>query len=506
MKKILMTIAAAALVLAAVLVIRAASYTATPLAEVPRQQHSLNGQRIAQHLSEAIRFRTVSSQLHEPQTQAQYEAFIDWLAATYPEVHTAMPPEHLGKKTGQEYTLLFTWPGRNPDLAPVLLSAHYDVVPVIPGTENEWEHPPYEGTVDQTHIWGRGALDDKSAAIALMETATGMLAKNLQPERTVYISLTHDEEIGGYDGTAAVVERLAADDVQLAWSLDEGSFLLNGFIPGIDETVASINVAEKGYMTVDLVARGQGGHSSMPPQQTATDILAQALVSLRQSPLPGGLEGAGGGLFDAVAPHMPFDKRVLFANRWLFGGLIESALERNAGTAAMLRTTIAPTMLSASVKENVLPIKAVATVNLRVHPRDSIDGITEHLRAAIDDDRVKVVVRRGQAPSRVSSAETAGFENIATATRQTYGPLIVAPGLTIAGTDSRRYETVADDSYRFNPMVVTREDIHGFHGTNERISIENMVNATSFYGLLIEQSGAEGLPASQGKTKGHGEH
>lgn len=491
MKKLLMAIAAAALALAAVVLVRTAGYSAEPLAEVPRRERSLDAQRIARHLSEAIRFRTVSSQLDQPQTRAQFESFIDWLAQTYPEVHSAMPPARLGKQPGQRYTLLFTWPGKRPDLQPVLLSAHYDVVPVIPGTENEWEHPPYEGTVNQTHIWGRGALDDKSAAIALMESASGMLADNIQPERTVYISLTHDEEIGGYDGTAAVVEKLKGDGVQLAWSLDEGSFLLSGFIPGVDETVASINVAEKGYMTVDLVAHGQGGHSSMPPQQTAADILAQALVNLRQSPLPGGLESAGGGLFDAVAPHMPFGKRVLFANRWLFGGLIESALESNTATAAMLRTTVAPTMLSASVKENVLPIKAVATVNLRVHPRDSIDGIVEHLEAAIDDERVEVVLRRGQAPSRVSSAEAAGFQQIASSAQQTYGPLIVAPGLTVAGTDSRRYETVADDSYRFNPMVVTREDIHGFHGTNERISIDNMVNATSFYRLLIESDSAD---------------
>ncbi|SHF05678.1 carboxypeptidase PM20D1 [Microbulbifer donghaiensis] len=491
MKKLLLGIATTFLLLAALLLVRTATYTAPPLAEVAIQKRTIDGRPIAQHLSEAIQFRTVSSQLPEPQTQSQFEAFIGWLAKTYPEVHSAMAPARLGIDPEHRYTLLFTWPGKRADLAPILLSAHYDVVPVIPGTERDWQHPPYEGAIDDTHIWGRGALDDKSAAIALMEATTLLLAQGFQPERTVYLSLTSDEETGGDSGTAAVVEKLKQDGVQLAWSLDEGSFLLRGFIPGVDATVASINVAEKGYMTVDLVARGQGGHSSMPPQETAVDILAKALTNLRQSPLPSGLEGLSGDMFDSIAPYMPFGKKMLFANRWLFGSLIDSALSTQPGTAAMLHTTIAPTMLSGSVKDNVLPIEAVATINLRVHPRDSIEGIVKHLNAAIDDERVEVKVRRADTASRVSSTESVGFNNIAEAAQQTYGPLVIAPGLTVAGTDSRRYETVADDSYRFNPMVVTKEDTHGFHGTNERISIENMVHATNFYSLLIEKSSRE---------------
>ncbi|WP_323845239.1 M20 family peptidase [Microbulbifer magnicolonia] len=491
MKKILIGTALILCVLTALVLLRTASYSAPPLAAVERASVELDRAQIARHLSEAIRFRTISSQLEEPQTQAQYEQFIAWLAATYPELHRALPPARLGRNPQRQYSLLFTWPGKNADLPPILLSAHYDVVPVIPGTEDEWQQPPYDGVVDDTHIWGRGALDDKSAAIALMETATQLLAQNFQPERTVYIALTHDEETGGEEGTAAIVEKLQQDGVKPAWSLDEGSFLLHGFIPGIDGPVASINVAEKGYMTVDLVARGQGGHSSMPPRDTAVDILAQALVNIHGAPLPSGLEGLSGEMFDAIAPHMPFGQRLLFANRWLFGGLIDSALEAQPGTAAMLHTTVAPTMLSASVKENVLPIEAVATINLRVHPRDHIEDIAQHLKSAINDDRVEVKLRRGQPASRVSSADAAGFKAIAEAAQKTYGPTIVAPGLTIAGTDSRRYETIADNSYRFNPMVVTREDTSGFHGTNERISIENMANATNFYRLLIEQAGAD---------------
>ncbi|MFI2811758.1 M20 family peptidase [Microbulbifer sp. JSM ZJ756] len=491
MKKALLAVAGLSLLLATVLLVRTASYSAPAPVDTTADTHAPDEQQIARHLSEAIRFRTISADMESASTRAQFAAFIEWLAATYPAIHTAMPPQQLGVDTEHPYTLLFTWPGQREDLAPILLSAHYDVVPVIPGTEGEWRHPPYGGIVDDTHIWGRGTLDDKGAAIALMEATTTLLEMGFQPQRTIYISLTSDEEIGGDHGTAAVVQNLQDEGIQLAWSLDEGSFLLDGFIPGVDQPVASINIAEKGYLTVDLVARGRGGHSSMPPRETAVDTLAAALVRLKQEPLPGGLEGVGAGMFDAVAPHMPFGKRLLFANRWLFGGLIESVLEDQPGTAAMLRTTTAPTMLSGSIKDNVLPIEAVATVNLRVHPRDTIDGIVKHLEQVIDDERVKVRVREGRSASRVSSKDAAGFQAIAAASRATYGPQVIAPGLTIGGTDSRRYEEVADNSYRFNPMVVTSEDTHGFHGTNERISIDNIVGATRFYRQLMEEAGNE---------------
>lgn len=496
MKKLAISLGTITLLLAAVVLTRTLLYTAQALPDVTLQMQrvetqKINPQKIARHLSAAIRFRTISSQLQEADTQAEYEAFIRWLAETYPEVHRELAPQRLGKAPLPHDSLLFTWKGRQPALQPVLLSAHYDVVPVIPGTEDQWQYPPFSGTIDDTHIWGRGALDDKSAVIGLMEAATLLLAEGFRPERTIYLSLTSDEEMGGDHGTAAVVEKLKQDGVQLAWTLDEGSFLLRGFIPGVEETVASINVAEKGYMTVDLVAHGRGGHSSMPPQETAVDILAHALVKLDESPFPGGLDGAGGQMFDAIAPHMPFGKKVLFANRWLFGGLIESALRAQPSTAAMLHTTVAPTMLSASVKDNVLPIQAVATINLRVHPRDSIEQIEQYMKAVISDERVDVVVQRGQAASRISSAEAAGFRDIADSATATYGSLVVTPGLTVAGTDSRRYETVADNSYRFNPMLVTREDVHGFHGTNERVSIDNMVKATNFYSLLITQAGED---------------
>ncbi len=474
------------LVIARTLDLGAAAITDSPVA-----MPAIDGQPIAARLSQAIRFQTISSQLEQPQTQAQFREFIEWLADTYPEVHRALPPQKLGREAGQAFTLLYTWPGRQADLPPVMLSAHYDVVPVQPGTEDDWQHPAYGGEIADGYIWGRGALDDKSAAIALMEAATSLLAEGFQPERTVYISLTSDEEIGSYGGAGAVVDLLQSQGIQLAWTLDEGSFLLDGFLPGLSHPLASINVAEKGYLTVELRAQGQGGHSSMPPAQTAVDVLAKALARLDDAPLPGGLSGISRGLFDAAAPYLPFKQRVAFANQWLFVGLIEDELKRNPVTAAMLHTTTAPTMLSASVKENILPTTAVATVNFRIHPRDTIASILSHLNKVIDDERVTVVVGRKDPASRVSSDQSEGFRLLVGTVRDLYGPVVVAPGLTIGGTDSRRYQAIANDNYRFNPMRVTRADAQGFHGTDERISIDNMVMATAFYERVIKGIGIE---------------
>jgi len=482
MKKILTWVVATTLLLASFMVLRTLAFTPPTSAKVAEHSVTVDAQRVAKNLSKAIQFRTVSAQLKTKPEHDQFEAFINWLAATYPEVHAHLQPQRLG-----QYSLLFTWPGTQPTLPSALLSSHYDVVPVIPGSEKLWTHPPYSGVIDQTHIWGRGALDDKSAVIALMEATSLLLHEGFQPERTMYLSLTHDEEIGGVQGTASIVKQLKNNGTHLAWTLDEGAFLLQGFFPGIEQPVASINVAEKGSMSVNLIAHGQGGHSSMPPRETAVGVLAAALLNLQEAPLPGTLEGESGGMIDTIARHMPFSQRLLFANRWLFGGLIDATLAKNPATDATLRTTTAPTMLSASVKQNVLAIEAVATVNFRLHPRDSIESVTEHIHTAVDDARVDVELLGGRAASRVSSSKSAGFQVIANAAKSTYGQIIIAPGLTIAGTDSRRYEAIAENSYRFNPMVVTPKDTAGFHGTNERISIDNMVKATSFYNQLIRE-------------------
>ena len=485
MKKLLLAVAGVLVVGVAVILARTLMLSPGGTTEGARVEIPVDAEAVARRMSEAIRFRTISRQRGQASDRAPMDAFIEWLARAYPRASSEIGFERVGG-----YSLLFTWRGSDPSLAPILLTAHYDVVPVIPGSEDQWQHPPFAGEIADGYVWGRGALDDKSAVIAQLEAATLLLEAGFQPLRTVYLAFGHDEERGGSEGAAAITELLRSRGVQLAWSLDEGSFVVEGVFPGVAAPVASINVAEKGYVSIELVARGQGGHSSMPPRETAVGVLAAAIVKVQDHPMPGGIEGLVAESFDALAPHLPFVPRMLFANRWLFGGLLESILTaRSPGLNAMVRTTTAPTMLSGSVKENVLPIEAVATVNFRLHPRDSPDDVVAHVTRAVGDDRVEVRPRGPGGPaSAVSSTTSEGFAHISASVGDVMGHAIVIPGLTVGGTDSRHYGQIADDAYRFNPMVVTAADISGFHGTNERISIENLVLGTRIYARLIQRA------------------
>ena len=481
MKRILSIVAVVITVGLVVIIMRTLAHQPLQPQAIDQVDIQLDEMAMAERLSASIRFKTVSHQNPQYRDLSQFQGFIDWVRRSYPSVDSTL------KLTMLNDSMLYRWDGADPSLAPILVTGHYDVVPVIPGSEYKWHHPPYSGAIVDGIVWGRGALDDKSGVLGILEAVTYLIEQGHQPQRTVYLSFGHDEEIGGPEGAAAVAAYLQQQQVQLAWSLDEGSFVFDGLLPGVEGLVAVINVAEKGSITLDIVATAQGGHSSMPTQQNAVNDLARAITKLEKQPIPGGLEGLGTELFNKVSRHMPFLTRALFANQWLFGAVIEKQLSNSPTTNAMLRTTTAPTMLSGSVKTNVLPIEAVATVNFRIHPRDSMDSIEAYVSDIVASDTVTVRRRGGSNASAVSDWSASGYGAIAQSMREVYSDVVVAPGLMIAASDSRHYGKVADDAYRFNPIRLTPELLTGFHGTNERISIADYAQGVRGYIRIIEQ-------------------
>ena len=478
LKKLLLLLLALILAILFIALARTYMHVAPPLNVAERSVVEIDKTNVSNNLAASIRFKTISHQDRNNFVEAEFNNFIKWAAATYPEFHSSMQMEQL------EYTLLYKWQGSDSNLAPILLTAHYDVVPVIPGTEDIWEEDPFAGVIKNNRIWGRGALDDKSGVIGMYEAATHLITQNHQPKRTVYFSFGHNEEIGG-GGAALVAEKLKNAGVQLHWSLDEGSFVNKGFFPGVDKLVAPINVAEKGIMNLLIVAKAKGGHSSTPPKKTAVTILADALIKLEKEPLPGSLEGLSAVMFDGVSKHMPFGYRFLFANRWLFGGLLDNLMSSTPVINAMIRTTTAPTMLQGSIKSNVLPIEASALINFRLHPRDTIESVIEHVRRVVESEQVEVRPLGGMEASGVSEWESPGYEIITASLNKVYGEIVSVPGIMIAASDSRHYSKVADNSFRFNPFSIVPQDMTGFHGTNESIDADAFVNGIKTYVEII---------------------
>jgi carboxypeptidase PM20D1 len=431
---------------------------------------------VAQKLSEAIQFRTISHPFGEPERPAAFQDFIDWLVVAFPNASEATERTIVGG-----FTPLYLWKGSDSSQRPILISGHYDVVPI----EGEWSRDPWAGEISESYVWGRGALDMKGSVVSYMEAIDQLAASGFQPQRDIYIAITQDEEIGGAGGAASVITYFEENQIDIDWSLDEGSFVLRDIIASIDSDIASINVAEKGYMTVQITATGMGGHSSLPHRDTAVSNLANAIVQLQDAPVPGGLTDVSESFFDTLGPHMGLAERVLFANAWLFRPVLESVLSGTNTTDAMLRTTKAPTMLEGSEAENILPQAASVFVNFRLHPRDNEQTVLGHIANQIHQDHVDVDVLSVRAASAVSAHNNDAFERLSLTARAVFGDVVVVPGLTIAGTDSARYSTYAENSYRFLPFVFTGEDIALLHGKDERISIENLGLAVQYYMVLL---------------------
>jgi carboxypeptidase PM20D1 len=439
-----------------------------------------------EHLAAALRLETVSHEAAKEFRAEPFLAFHRFLEATYPLAHAA-----LAREVVADYSLLYTWRGSDPKLAPMLLTAHIDVVPVTPEALPDWDHPPFAGKLADGFVWGRGALDDKGSLIAMFEAIEQLAGSGFAPKRTLYVALGHDEEIGGERGAAGITELLRKRGVRLWLSLDEGLAIVSG-AGGISGSAALIGVAEKGFLTLELTAREPGGHSSTPPKQSAIGRLARAVLRLEENPLPARVEGVAAQTFEALAPQLPIERRIVLQNRGLFGPVLEWILASDPATNAMIRTTTAVTMVRGGVKENVLPQSATATVNFRLLPGDTADGVIARVRRILDDDSIEIAKRTADEPSAVAPTAGAQFAALKAALGEVDPGLPVAPGLVLGGTDTKWYGQISDAAFRFVPFRLDPSDLKRPHGTDERISVANLAFGVRFYGALIRSAAGEG--------------
>jgi carboxypeptidase PM20D1 len=423
----------------------------------------------AERLAAAVKIQTISYQDLDSIDYNSFVQFHAFLRSSYPRVFA-----QLNIETVNDYSLLLQWPGSDDSLAPILFTAHMDVVPVEPGTAEDWHYPPFAGAIADGRIYGRGTLDDKVGLLGILEAAEGLLSEGFVPRRSLVFAFGHDEEIGGRQGAGKIAERMREQGLHFSWMVDEGGLLIadNPLLPG--KPVAIVNVAEKGYLTLTLTATGEGGHSSRPPKVSTIGRLSAALDRIEKNPFPTRLVRPVEVMLETMGPHLGQPERFIFANLWLTGGLVASQMSEDPTTNSFVRTTTALTMFSAGVKENVVPQRAEAKVNFRLLPGDTPESVLAYIEALVDDPQVDITYDRWDTflgVPGVSDHEGEGFKVIAEAVTATYPEALVVPSLLTATTDIRHYVDLADNQYRFHGLLASMEQAASVHGTNEYIDV-----------------------------------
>ena len=471
-----MLLLAALAALAAVVVVRTLSFTPKPEEPVAPMPVAVDREKVVRDMQDMVRCRTVSHADESLTDFAEFDRFHALLAERFPLVHKAAMLEHVGR-TG----LLYTLRGKKSN-KPSVLMAHYDVVPV---TEAGWTRPPFDAVIEDGCIWGRGTLDTKGTLLGVFEALEQLLAEGYIPEQDLYLSFAGDEEISG-PSCPAIVSLLKSRGIRPEIVLDEGGAVVSGAFPGVRREYAVIGIAEKGGLNLRFSMDSQGGHASTPPPKPILTQLASALVRIGKRPFKSRITPPVAQMLDTLGRHSTFLYRMIFANLWLFGPVLDLYCRLCGGELnALLRTTVAPTRFEGSPAYNVMPPKASFGVNIRLLPGDTIESASAYMKKTVANDKIRVEVVDGMNPSIVSSTDCEGYGKLVHAIRQTWPEAIASPYLMMACSDSRHYCRITDKVYRFSAMRLSKEERGLIHGNDERVPIDTLVTTVQFYVRLL---------------------
>lgn len=429
-------------------------------------------------LQQLVRCKTVSNNDPALEDDAEFEKLVAMLPSLYPRVFDVCSFDRLPGRA-----LLLRWPGKS-DKAPAVMMAHYDVVPV---DEAGWEKPPFAGIIEDGVLWGRGTLDTKVTFNGALSAANHLIGQGFQPENDIYFAFSGGEEING-PGARNIVEYFRQHEITPAIVVDEGGAVVENVFPGVKTPCGLIGIAEKGMINAEFRAASNGGHASAPKPNSPIPTLARACQRLEKHPFPAHIQGPAAQMFDTLGRRSTFLYRMVFANLWCFGWVIDLLGKKSGGEInAMIRTTVAFTQMQGSSARNVIPPEARIIANMRLNPSDSVESALEYLRRTVRDPNVQISAVESFQPSRVSVTDCPAWERISAAVAETWSGCIVSPYLMVQCSDSRHYGAISDRVYRFSAMDLTSEERASIHGNNERIRLDCICRSVEFYIRLLEK-------------------
>ncbi len=461
-----------------------------PLSLGTKPETPPDSEALISRFQRAIAIPTMSHSEYSRNDEDRFAEFQDFLQWEFADLLADCEIERFGV-----YGITIRWPARGvSEYLPLLYTAHYDVVPV---EGQEWTYPPFEARRAEGYVWGRGTLDTKNSLMALLEAAARLHADGFVPSRDIWFAFAGDEETSSLRGARTMARWFEERGIRFAWVFDEGGIIAENMVPGVRGNAALVGVAEKGYANILLEAEDSGGHSSSPGSRTALGRVSRAVDRLERGPRPSSIPPTMKRFFIRSAPYMGFGLKLVMANLWLFAPLVKIILSQKDSTRAMLHSTIAPTMAGASDVENILPTRAWAVINVRLAPGEQIPLMLTRFRRIIADESVRVSLQNeDDANEAVVPPQGGGTDAFLHSVERALGdstPLLAAlPYLMTGATDSKYYAHLADEVYRFVPMLLNSRELELLHAPDERISEANYFRMVGFYARHLQH--AAGAP------------
>lgn len=431
------------------------------------------------HMGQAIQISTETpddNYKYDSSTFYKYRQFID---QSYPTVKSTLPRTII-----DSFNYIYEWKGTDTSLLPIVLMAHYDVVPVESSAVKLWHAKPYGGEVKEGYIWGRGALDDKASMIAILEATEQLLKTGYQPKQTILLCFGSDEESNGR-GAIAMVNYFKSKKMKFDMVVDEGGEISTEDMKDVKHPIASIGVGEKGYVTLVLTAQKEGGHSSIPGKTSSIDLLSKAIYKLREKEMPAKIIPSIKAYLTRTSAYTDqFWKKMSLSNLWLFEKWVLNDMSEAPASNALIRTTIVPTVFNSGVRDNVIPTFATAYVNSRILPGETQQDVFNFVTKVINDTQIKVTYYPNYStmPSPQTDINSSAFKRVEKAINSTIEDVVVAPVIMVGATDSRSYRDISDGVVNFSPLTNAK----GYHGIDERLLITDLQKCIHFYTLLMK--------------------
>ena len=465
------------LVLAAVVLIRALSLKPTSAKTANIElDNSQRAREYGRRLSKLIQKETVSARGYTDRTK--FYDFHKELEALFPKVHQTC------EKHEFDGSLLFKWKGKG-NHEPILLMSHQDVVEA----KGDWKHEPFSGDIDEKGcVWGRGTVDTKGSLFCIFSALEELIWEGYEPECDVYIASSCTEEISG-EGAPLIAKYLKDQGVQLALLLDEGGMIVEEPVGGVKGIYGMVGVVEKGYGDVKFVAKSNGGHASAPGKNTPLVRLGKFMAEIdKNNPFTAKLTPTVREMFRRMTPNMTLGMRVIFANLWLFEGLLLKLLPViSPAAAAMTRTTIAFTTAKGANGLNVLPQEAYVTANMRfIHHQPNKESIAL-LGEIAKKYQIETEALYNDEPCPIVDYKSDAFHLIEDVAAEIYPGVGICPYTMTGGTDAKFYKDICKNAMRFAPIYIDSQQYSSIHGINENIYQGALTKAVDFYKLVIKK-------------------